>query len=58
MVMPFVHGLVQARAAALELADQDLAEIDAALSATPVRGARQSPAGLALFWGVGSMADR
>jgi aryl-alcohol dehydrogenase-like predicted oxidoreductase len=36
-------------AAALELADQDLAKIDAALSATPVRGARQSPAGLALL---------
>jgi cytochrome c553 len=36
-------------AAARELADHDLAEIDAALSATPVQGARQSPAGLALL---------
>jgi aryl-alcohol dehydrogenase-like predicted oxidoreductase len=44
-----LHRLEENLAAALELADQDLAEIDAALSATPVRGARQSPAGLALL---------
>lgn len=44
-------------AAALELADQVLAEIDAALSAT-LSEALANPRPDWLFWGVGSMTDR